>query len=115
MGALTWPRCQGSSWKCLGTSSVHPTHPVLLTWEVTLGPGHEGDARLGSGFKVAAETSGSGTEACGEGAQSWFPGISRRNPGISARSEPPRSPPRNLGLDTQLADGAGGCPVADAD
>ena len=66
MGALTWPRCQGSSWKCLGTSSVHPTHPVLLTWEVTLGPGHEGDARLGSGFKVAAETSGSGTEACGE-------------------------------------------------
>lgn len=40
--------------------------------------------------------------------QSCFPGTSRRNPGISARSEPPQAPPGNLGLDTQLADGAGG-------
>lgn len=31
-----------------------------------LGPGHEGDARLGSGFKVAAELSGLGTEDGGE-------------------------------------------------
>ena len=66
VGALTWPRCQGSSWKCLGTSFGHPTHPIFLTWEVTLGLGHDGDARLGSGFKVAAETSGSGMEAGGE-------------------------------------------------
>lgn len=66
VGALTWPRCKGSSWKCLGTSFAHPTHPIFLTWEVTLGLGHDGDARLGSGFKVAAETSGSGTEAGGE-------------------------------------------------
>lgn len=29
---------------------------------MTLDPGHEGDARLGLGFKVAAGLSGSGTE-----------------------------------------------------
>lgn len=39
---------------------------VSLTWGVMLGPGHEGDARLGSGFKVTAELSVSGAEAGGE-------------------------------------------------
>lgn len=40
----------------------------LEAWEVMLGPGQEGDARLGSGFKVAAELSGLGTEDGGEAA-----------------------------------------------
>jgi hypothetical protein len=40
--------------------AVAPAHPVLLTWEVTLGPAHTGDARLGSAFKVVAELSGLG-------------------------------------------------------
>lgn len=35
-------------------------------WEMVLGPEHEGDARLGSGFKVATELSGLGTEDGGE-------------------------------------------------
>lgn len=30
---------------------------IPLTWEVTVGPGHPGDARLGSAFRVAAEAS----------------------------------------------------------
>lgn len=34
----------------------------LEAWEATLDPGHEGDARLGLGFKAAAGFSGSGTE-----------------------------------------------------
>lgn len=41
-------------------------HPVCLTWEVMLDPGHEGDAMLGSGFKMVTELSGSGTEDDGE-------------------------------------------------
>lgn len=53
-GALTWLGCQGC-----------PSH-IRLTWGGTRGPQHEGDARLGSGFRVATEISGSGTEAGGE-------------------------------------------------
>lgn len=49
-----------------GASSGHPPHPICLTWEMMLGPEHEGDARLGSGFKVATELSGLGTEDGGE-------------------------------------------------
>lgn len=30
---------------------------IPLTWEVIVGPGHPGDARLGSAFRVAAEAS----------------------------------------------------------
>lgn len=65
-GALTWLGGQGSPRRCREPALAIPAHPICLTWEATLGPGHEGDARLGSGFKVAAELSGSGTEDSGE-------------------------------------------------
>lgn len=80
-----------------------PAHPVCLTWEVTLGPGQVGDNRLGSGFKVAAVSSGLGTEDGREAV--LFPVDPRRRGGtlteaVTARegaavaaSVPPASPP----------------------
>lgn len=49
-------KSQGSPRKCEDLSLAFPCL-MPLTWEVTVGPAHTGDARLGSAFKVVPGSS----------------------------------------------------------
>lgn len=71
-----------------GSQLWAPTPPICLTWEVTQGPEQVGDARLGLGFKVAAELSGMGMEDGREAVV--FPGHPGRKGGtfIGAATQP---------------------------
>lgn len=51
-----WGQEPGSPGKC-GDLSLTLLCLIPLTWEGTAGPGHTGDARLGSAFRLVAEAS----------------------------------------------------------